>query len=79
MIHEHRGPKEIVADIRLKGRFAGRFEVPCARCIEPVEIPLAAEFDLIFRPIGADVEPSGALHNCAGDRNRLLSKGQSVA
>ena len=57
VIHEHRGPKEIVADIRLKGRFAGRFEVPCARCIEPVEIPLEAEFDLIFRPIGADVDP----------------------
>ncbi|MGA9061597.1 MAG: DUF177 domain-containing protein [Terracidiphilus sp.] len=54
VIHEHRGPREIVADIRLKGRYAGNFEVPCARCIEPVEIPLAAEFDLIFRPLGAD-------------------------
>ena len=57
VIHEHRGPKEIVADIRLRGRFAGDFQVPCARCIEPVEIPLAAEFDLIFRPIGADADP----------------------
>ncbi len=54
VIHEHRGPHEIVADIRLRGRFAGSFQVPCARCIEPVEIPLAAEFDLIFRPIGVD-------------------------
>ena len=54
--HEHRGPKEIVADIRLRGQFAGRFEVPCARCVEPVEIPLAAEFDLIFRPAAADRE-----------------------
>jgi uncharacterized protein len=57
VIHEHRGPREIVADIRLRGRFAGNFQVPCARCIEPVEIPLAAEFDLIFRPIGADAGP----------------------
>jgi uncharacterized protein len=57
VIHEHRGPKEIVPDIRLQGRFAGQFQVPCARCIEPVEIPLAADFDLIFRPIGADTEP----------------------
>jgi uncharacterized protein len=56
VIHEHRGPKEIVPDIRLRGRFAGNFEVPCARCIEPVEIPLAEEFDLIFRPVGADTE-----------------------
>jgi uncharacterized protein len=56
VLHEHRGPKDIVADIRLKGRFAGNFQVPCARCVEPVEIPLAAEFDLIFRPAGADSE-----------------------
>jgi uncharacterized protein len=56
VIHEHRGPKEIVADIRLRGKFAGRFEVPCARCVEPVDIPLAAEFDLIFRPVDADTE-----------------------
>ena len=55
-MHEHRGPKDIVADIRLKGRFAGKFQVPCARCIEPVEIPLAAEFDLIFRPVAADAD-----------------------
>jgi len=54
VIHEHRGPKEIVADIRLKGRFSGKVQVPCARCIEPVELPLAGEFDLIFRPVGAD-------------------------
>lgn len=56
VLHEHRGPKDIVADIRLKGRFAGKFEVPCARCVEPVEIPLAADFDLIFRPAAADSE-----------------------
>ena len=56
VLHEHRGPKDIVADIRLRGNFAGRFEVPCARCVEPVEIPLAAEFDLIFRPAAADAE-----------------------
>ncbi|MGB7266402.1 MAG: DUF177 domain-containing protein [Terracidiphilus sp.] len=54
VIHEHRGPREIVPDIRLKGRFAGTFQVPCARCVEPVELPLAGEFDLIFRPVGVD-------------------------
>ncbi|MGB6857450.1 MAG: DUF177 domain-containing protein, partial [Terracidiphilus sp.] len=56
VIHEHRGPKDIVADIRLRGRFTGNFQVPCARCIEPVKIPLDAEFDLIFRPLGADAD-----------------------
>jgi uncharacterized protein len=54
VIHEHRGPREIVADIRLKGGFKGTFQLPCARCVEPVEVPLAAEFDLIFRPLGVD-------------------------
>ncbi|HEY1902254.1 MAG TPA: DUF177 domain-containing protein [Terracidiphilus sp.] len=57
VLHEHRGPKDIVADIRLKGSFSGNFQVPCARCVEPVEIPLSAEFDLIFRPAQADSEP----------------------
>jgi len=56
VIHEHRGPKEIVPDIRLRGRYAGKFQVPCARCVEPVEIPLEAEFDLIFRPAGVDAD-----------------------
>ena len=56
VLHEHRGPRDSVADIRLRGRFAGRFQVPCARCVEPVEIPLGAEFDLIFRPAAADAE-----------------------
>lgn len=54
VIHEHRGPKEVVPDMRIRGRFSGRFRVPCARCVEPVEVPLAADFDLIFRPLGAD-------------------------
>ena len=36
--------------------WAGNFQVPCARCVEPVEIPLAADYDLIFRPAAADSE-----------------------
>jgi uncharacterized protein len=58
VLHEHRGPKDVVADIRLRGSFAGRFQVPCARCVEPVEIPLKSDFDLIFRPVGADAGAS---------------------
>jgi uncharacterized protein len=57
VLHEHRGPKEIVADIRLKGKWSGTFEVPCARCVEPVTLPLEADFDLLFRPVGADAGP----------------------
>jgi len=58
VIHERRGPREIVPDIRLKGSFKGNFEVPCARCVEPVQTPLAADFDLIFRPLGVDAGAS---------------------
>ncbi len=54
VIHEHRGPKEIVADIRLRGQYAGAFEVPCARCVDPVKLPLEGDYDLIFRPVGVD-------------------------
>jgi uncharacterized protein len=52
LIVEHRGPKEFVEDIRLRGTFAGRFEQLCARCLEPVEQDLEGTFDLIFRPGG---------------------------
>ena len=56
VLHEDRGPKDIVADIRLKGSYAGQFEVPCARCIEPVSLEIKSTFDLIFRPAEADKE-----------------------
>ena len=57
VLHEHRGPKEVVADIRLKGKWKGDFQVPCARCVEDVPIALDGEFDLIFRPLGVDAGP----------------------
>jgi uncharacterized protein len=57
LIEEHRGPREIVHDIRVRAGWQGRFEVPCARCIEPVEHDLSGDFDLLFRPLGADQGP----------------------
>jgi len=36
MIREHHGGREYVSDIRLIGELTGRFEVSCARCLEPV-------------------------------------------
>jgi uncharacterized protein len=56
LIEEHRGPKEVVPDIRVRGSYSGRFETPCARCVEPVEHAQAASFDLLYRPIGVDAE-----------------------
>jgi uncharacterized protein len=56
LIVEHRGPEETVDDIRIRAGYKGEFEVLCARCVEPVAVPLAGEFDLLFRPENADAE-----------------------
>ena len=56
LITEHRGPQEVVEDIRVRASYKGDFEVLCARCVEPVAVPLAGEFDLLFRPETADAE-----------------------
>ncbi len=57
LIVENRGHREQVADIRLRAAYRGNFNLLCARCVEPVPTPLAADFDLIFRPQSADAEP----------------------
>jgi uncharacterized protein len=54
LIVEHRGPKQLVPDIRVRADYSGRFQVPCARCVEPVEHALKRSFDLLYRPIGVD-------------------------
>ena len=54
LLVEHRGPRELVEDIRLRAHFEGNFEQLCARCLDPVQQPLSGDFDLIFRPAGAD-------------------------
>ena len=54
VVHEHHGGKEIVSDIRLVGDLSTRLEVECARCLDPVQHNIASEFDLLYRPLGAD-------------------------
>ena len=56
LIVEHRGPQEVVEDIRVRAEYEGEFEVLCARCVEPVSVPLKGQFDLLFRPENADAE-----------------------
>jgi uncharacterized protein len=58
LIKEHRGPKEIVPDIRIRAKWSGSFEVPCARCLDPVRHNLSGDFDLLFRPQGIDAGPA---------------------
>ena len=58
LVEEHRGPKETVKDIRLVGDYRTRVEILCARCLEPVGRDLASDFDLLYRPLGADAGPA---------------------
>lgn len=54
LISENRGSREIVEDIRVRGRFATRLETHCARCLEPVQHTVAESFDALYRPQGVD-------------------------
>jgi uncharacterized protein len=54
LITENRGHKEILDDIRIVGKLETEVEVACARCLEPVRQPLIREFELLYRPQGAD-------------------------
>jgi uncharacterized protein len=39
--------------IRLKGRLAATLEYACSRCLEPFEVPVAVDLDLLFLPASA--------------------------
>jgi len=54
LVEEHRGRGQAVEDIRVVGDFSTELELRCARCLEPVLRPVAGDFDLIYRPLGAD-------------------------
>jgi DUF177 domain-containing protein len=58
LLTERRGPHELIHDIRLRAGYQGDFEMPCARCLEPVAQRLDEHFDLLFRPTGVDAEGS---------------------
>jgi uncharacterized protein len=54
LVEEHHGKHEVVRDIRLKGRLETALEVACARCLDPVVVPVKRSFDLLYRPLGTD-------------------------
>ena len=37
-------------EVRVRGSFAAEAQLPCARCLEPVRIPLLVELDQFYRP-----------------------------
>ena len=58
LIVENRGPGLMIDDIRVRATYKGHFEAPCARCLDPVAQGLEGQFDLLFRPTGADGDAS---------------------
>ncbi len=54
LVEEHHGKHKIIKDIRIQGRLATRLESDCARCLEPLTQDVNREFDLLYRPQGAD-------------------------
>jgi len=54
LVEEHHGKREVVQDIRLKGKLETSLEVACARCLDPVVVPVKRNFDLLYRPLGTD-------------------------
>ena len=56
LLVEHRSAHSHVNDIRLRAHYSSNFEILCARCVEPVAVPLEGDFDLIFRPETADAD-----------------------
>jgi uncharacterized protein len=55
LVEEHEGRQRTIQDIRVSGKLRTRLELPCARCLEPVNYDVNREFDLLYRPQGSDV------------------------
>ncbi|MBZ5684215.1 MAG: DUF177 domain-containing protein [Acidobacteriia bacterium] len=54
VVEEHHGKHQIIKDIRLRGRLSASLDLQCARCLEPVPQDVKREFELLYRPLGAD-------------------------
>jgi len=54
LVEEHHGKHKLIKDIRVDGELSARVEIGCARCLEAVQRDVKREFDLLYRPLGAD-------------------------
>jgi len=54
LVEEHYGKHKKIQDIRVKGHLSTSLELNCARCLEPIVQDVNREFDLLYRPQGAD-------------------------
>ena len=54
VVEEHQGKNQVIKDLRLRGRLTASLELQCARCLDPVSRDVKREFELLYRPLGAD-------------------------
>jgi len=54
VVEEHHGKHQVIKDIRLRGRLSASLELQCARCLELAPQDIKREFELLYRPLGAD-------------------------
>ena len=54
VVEEHHGKHQVIKDIRLRGHLSAGLELQCARCLEPVPRQVKRDFELLYRPLGAD-------------------------
>src|SRR5260370_17645261 len=54
VVEEHHGKHKIIKDIRLRGRLSTTLEQSCARCLQPATQNVIRQFELLYRPLGAD-------------------------
>jgi len=54
LVEERHGKNEVIKDMRLRGRLSVPLELQCARCLEQVRQDVTREFELLYRPLGAD-------------------------
>lgn len=54
LVREQHGKHQVINDIRITGDLRARFELLCARCLEPITQDIARKFELLYRPQGSD-------------------------
>jgi len=55
LVQEHTGTVGTLDDIRVAGKLSTGLEILCARCLDPVQVPVNRDFDLLYRPAGSDI------------------------
>lgn len=64
--------------VRLRGRISAEVEARCDRCLSPVSVPIAAEFDETFIPVVLDAETDEAKELQAEDMNFSVYEGEAI-